>query len=62
MDQLVVDLGADPGAVDADTTVTLLGRDGDEEITASEWAQRLGVIPYEVTTRIGPRLHREYRP
>jgi alanine racemase len=56
MDQLVVDLGADGPIVDPEATVTLLGRDGDEEITAAEWADRLGVIPYEVTTRIGPRL------
>lgn len=62
MDQLVVDLGADAGDLDPDETVTLLGRQGDEEITATEWAERLGVIPYEVTTRIGPRLPKVYLP
>ncbi|MBM3671657.1 MAG: alanine racemase [Actinobacteria bacterium] len=62
MDQLVVDLGPDGPMLDPDEPVTLLGRDGDEEVTATEWAERLGVIPYEVTTRIGPRLPKVYVP
>jgi alanine racemase len=65
MDQLVVDLGAsgEHGLDDpAETEVVLLGRQGDEEISATEWAQRLGCIAYEVTTRLGPRLPRRYVP
>ena len=38
--------------------VVLLGRQGDEEITAAEWAARLGTISYEVLTGIGPRVPR----
>jgi alanine racemase len=59
MDQLMVDLGSDscePGA-----EAVLVGRQGDEEITASEWAQLLGTIPYEVCCSIGPRVPRRYR-
>ncbi|MEX2267820.1 MAG: alanine racemase [Acidimicrobiia bacterium] len=60
MDQLVVDVGAD--TFEADTEVVLIGCQGGEEITAGEWAERLGVIPYEVTTRLGPRVPRMYLP
>ena len=53
MDQLLVDLGsgADADAVEVGTEVVLLGRQGDEEITAAEWAEKLGTIPYEVVLR-----------
>lgn len=77
MDQLVVELGPgpaedldssqpdssqpDPGQVEVGDEVVLIGRQGDEEITAGEWAARLGVIPYEVVTGIGPRVPRVYR-
>lgn len=60
MDQLMVDVGGldvEPG-----DEVVLLGAQGDDEITANEWAERLGVIGYEVTTRLGPRLPRTYVP
>jgi alanine racemase len=57
MDQLLVDCG--PGsAVAPGDEVVLLGRQGDEEVTAAEWAQRLGTIPYEVVCAIGPRVPR----
>ena len=57
MDQIVVDCG--PGAAVAPgDEVTLLGRQGDEEITVSEWAQLLGTIGYEVLCGIGPRVPR----
>jgi hypothetical protein len=39
----------------------LLGRQGNEEITAQEWADRLAMIPWEVVTGIGPRVPRRYR-
>ena len=39
-----------------------LGRQGAEEITAEEWARRLGIIHYEVVTGFGPRLPRRYLP
>jgi alanine racemase len=57
MDQIVVDCG--PGApVAPGDEVVLLGRQGTEEITADEWAVRLGTISYEVLTGIGPRVPR----
>ena len=59
MDQLMVDVG--DMAVDAGEPVTLLGRDGEAEVTATEWAARLGTIGYEIVCGIGPRVPREYR-
>jgi alanine racemase len=59
MDQLMVDLGDAPVEVGDD--VTLLGRDGDAEITADEWAGRLGTIGYEIVCGIGRRVPRSYR-
>ncbi|MGH9281863.1 MAG: alanine racemase C-terminal domain-containing protein, partial [Acidimicrobiales bacterium] len=38
--------------------VVLLGRQGEEEITAGEWAERLGTISYEILCGIGPRVPR----
>ena len=59
MDQLLVDCG--PGAdVRAGDEVVLLGRQGDEEVSAWEWAERLGTIAYEVTCALSPRLPRIY--
>ena len=40
--------------------VALLGRQGDEEITAWDWARRLDTIAYEVVCGIGPRVPRVY--
>jgi alanine racemase len=57
MDQIVVDCGDDPSVQPGDEVV-LIGRQGDEEITADEWAERLGTISYEVLCGIGPRVPR----
>jgi alanine racemase len=57
MDQIVVDCGPDADVAPGDE-VTLLGRQGDEEITATEWAELLGTIAYEVLCGIGPRVPR----
>jgi alanine racemase len=57
MDQLVVDCGDDPSVQPGDEVV-LLGRQGEEEITAEEWARLLGTISYEVLCGIGPRVPR----
>jgi alanine racemase len=59
MDQCMVDVGDDEIAVGDE--VVLLGRQGNEEITAQEWADRLAMIPWEVVTGIGPRVPRRYR-
>lgn len=58
MDQLMVDCGDDEVA--AGDEVVLIGRQGDEEITADEWAERLGTIPYEVVCDIESRVSRRY--
>ncbi len=58
MDQLMVDLGDDP--VEIGDEVVLIGRQGPAEVTAAEWAQRLGTIPYEIVCGIGPRAPRSY--
>jgi alanine racemase len=58
MDQIVVDVG--DGSVGVGDEVVLIGRQGDEEITADEWAEHLGTIAYEVVCQIGPRLPRRY--
>lgn len=60
MDQIVVDCG-DDWSVRPGDEVVLIGRQGDERIGADDWAERLGTISYEVTTRIGPRVPRVYR-
>lgn len=59
MDQVVVDVGDDE--VSPGDEVVLLGRQGDEEVDADEWARRLGTINYEIVTRIGVRVPRVYR-
>ena len=64
MDQLLVDLGPSDGpdaaGVEIGTEVVLLGRQGDEVISASEWAAWLDTIPYEVCCGIGERVPRRY--
>ena len=57
MDQVMVDCGPDATVAPGDEVV-FLGRQGQEEITATEWAERLGTISYEVLCGIGPRVPR----
>ncbi|MCL4695141.1 MAG: alanine racemase [Candidatus Hydrogenedentes bacterium] len=59
MDQTVVEVSHVQGISIGDT-VTLIGSDGRESITAEELAERGGTIPYEILTGIGPRVEREY--
>jgi alanine racemase len=59
MDQLMVDCGPDAD-VHVGDEVVLIGRQGDDEITAWEWAEALGTISYEVLCGIGPRVPRVY--
>jgi alanine racemase len=54
MDQLVVDCGED--RVEVGDEVVLLGRQGDEEISADEWAGWLGTISWEVLCGVKPRI------
>lgn len=57
MDQVLVDCGPGSGVRPGDEVV-LLGSQGDETVTADEWAERLGTISYEVLCGIGPRVPR----
>jgi alanine racemase len=56
MDMLVIDCGDD--VVSPGDEVVLLGRQGDEEITADEWAERAGTISWEILCGIGARVPR----
>ena len=58
MDQVLVDCGDHEIATGDD--VVLLGRQGDEGISAWELAERADTIAYEIVTRIGERVPREY--
>jgi alanine racemase len=58
MDQLMVDCGDDEVAVGDE--VVLLGRQGDEQVRAEDWAATLGTIGYEVVCGIGARVPRHY--
>jgi alanine racemase len=59
MDQLVVDCGDHPVAEGDE--VVLLGRQGDEEVTAGELAGLLDTIEYEIACGVGARVPRVYR-
>jgi alanine racemase len=57
MDQIVVDCGPDASVRPGDEVV-LLGTQGNETITADDWAAMLGTISYEVVCGVGPRMPR----
>lgn len=59
MDQFMADVGHIGGVACGDEVV-LIGRQGDEEITADELAGLLGTINYEITCMIGARVPRIY--
>ena len=59
MDQILVDCGDDDEVAPGDEVV-LLGRQGDEQITAWDWATLVGTIAYEVLCGIGPRVPKIY--
>jgi alanine racemase len=56
MDQLVIDVGDDVVALGDE--VVLLGRQGGEEVSAEELAQRAGTITHEIICGIGARVPR----
>lgn len=57
MDQFMIRL---PRKVAIGTKVTLIGRDGDEEISIDDIARQLGTIVYEIPCMIHPRVPRVY--
>lgn len=60
MDQTLVDVSRVTGPAAGDD-VALIGRQGEEEITASELAAWCGTIPWEILTGITARVPRVYR-
>ena len=57
MDQITVRL---PEELPLGTKVTLIGRDGVKEITATEIADYRGTINYEVVCLLSDRIPRDY--
>ena len=60
MDQFLVACGPGSGVAPGDEVV-LIGRQGDQEITADGWAELLDTISYEIVCGVGPRVPRLYR-
>ncbi|MES1204546.1 MAG: alanine racemase [Pseudomonadota bacterium] len=60
MDMLMVDVTDVPGAADEDV-VTLIGRDGDREITVDDVAGWAGTVSYEILCGISKRVPRVYK-
>jgi alanine racemase len=58
MDQFMVDVG--DADIEPGETVTLIGRDGSDAVSAEELADHIGTINYEVTARIPSRVPRIY--
>ncbi len=59
MDLMVVDVSDVPNAAVGDEVV-LLGRQGEEEISAAELAERASTIHWDIVTRVGSRVRRVY--
>lgn len=57
MDQCMVKL---PKEMPIGERVTLIGVQGDEEITVEEWANKMNTIPYEIVVSITKRVPRVY--
>ena len=61
MDAITLDVTDVPG-VEVGDTATLIGRDGDQVITAEEVAEWSETISYDVLTSIGSRVERRFKP
>jgi len=60
MDLMMIDI-TDISEVKLGDVVTIIGKDGNAEITAEECAQRSRTIVYEITSGIGPRVARVFK-
>lgn len=60
MDLIMIDVTG-IGRVKVGDVVTLIGDDGDEQITAEECAIKSNTIVYEISTGIGPRVARVFK-
>ena len=61
MDYIAVNFGLDFSKARAGDVVTLLGRDGENEISAETLAKKAGTIPYEIVTQLNPAIPRIIR-
>jgi alanine racemase len=59
MDLMMIDVSKIHN-VQAGDEVVLMGRDGNEEISCAELAEKAGTIAWEIITRIGTRVRRVY--
>jgi alanine racemase len=59
MDQCVVNLNNHDSA-QAGSVLDIVGPGDSGELTADQWAQRMNSVGYEIVTRIGTRIPREY--
>jgi alanine racemase len=62
MDQLMLDVSSLP-EIEVGEVVTLIGKDGDLEISVDDWAEILGTISWEILCGFKhrlPRINREY--
>jgi len=59
MDLIMIDV-SEIGDVKPGDEVVLMGRQGAEEISAGELAERAGTITWEIITRVGSRVRRVY--
>jgi alanine racemase len=57
MDLMMIDLSKVED-VQVGDEVVLMGRDGSEEVSCAELAEKAGTIPWEIVTRIGARVRR----
>jgi alanine racemase len=63
MDNVAVDLGPDPAALElCGVEAVLIGASGPERITAEGLARRMDTINYEITCGLSARVERSYRP
>ena len=58
MDQMIADVTEIPEARVSDEVI-LIGRDGEEQITAEDLAEWSGTISYEILLSVGSRVERE---
>jgi alanine racemase len=56
MDHIMVDVGMDD--IHEGDRVTLVGRDGEESVTAWDIAELIGTVPYEVLCMVTDRVPR----
>jgi alanine racemase len=59
MDLMMIDVSRIEGVQTGDEVV-LMGRDGKEEVSCVELAEKVGTITWEITTRIGNRVRRVF--